>query len=49
MDKLRDREGAHDTLMYEHRTLRAKLEADNAELRGEIKLRSFELERMGLL
>lgn len=46
--KLRSRERQYDDLMSEYRVIRSKLESECHELRSEIKVKSFELERLNL-
>jgi predicted nuclease with TOPRIM domain len=46
--KLRSRENQYDDLMSDYRVIRSKLENECHELRSEIKVKSFELERLNL-
>lgn len=46
--KLKAKERQYDELMGEYRVIRSKLEGEVHELRGELKVKSFELERLNL-
>jgi len=46
--RIRSKERQYDEVMSEYRLIRTKLEGEMNELRSEVKVKSFELERLNL-
>lgn len=46
--RIRSKERQQDEVMSEYRLIRTKLEGEMNELRSEVKVKSFELERLNL-